>query len=234
MTRRRGLTGALCGLAAGAVSLAAASIGGALVDGAAPPLQVLGDWVIRSTPIQVTEAIIGAVGHHDKQLLKAVMLLVAVLAFASVGLRYAAGRRVEALVMVGVLGLLPALAAINRPATSVGALVVVLVPSALLGAVVLRLLCDLSEPQPAIAGPGSDKSKEKVAEHAALTGGGADRRQALTAGAVLVASAALGVGIVRHLQKPSKALVSRLRSVLPVVAKPLPALVDELAAVGAS
>ncbi len=62
MLTRRDLTGALAGVAAGSVSLAAASIGGMLVDGAAPPLQVLGDWVIRSTPISVTEAIIGLVG----------------------------------------------------------------------------------------------------------------------------------------------------------------------------
>ena len=101
---RRDLTGALRGLAAFSVSLAAASIGGVIVDGAAPPLQVMGDWVIRSTPIEVTEAIIGAVGHHDKLLLKAVMLLVAVLAASLVGIRFVRGRTREALVSIGLLG----------------------------------------------------------------------------------------------------------------------------------
>jgi DMSO/TMAO reductase YedYZ molybdopterin-dependent catalytic subunit len=222
---RRDLTGALCGLAAFSVSLAAASIGGAVVDGAAPPLQVLGDWVIRSTPIQVTEAIIGAVGHHDKQLLKAVMLLVAVVAASLVGIRFVRGRRVEALVSVGLLGLLPVLAAINRPATSVGALFLVLLPSAVLGAVVLRAL--LTE--------APDEAVEKAEEHARLTSSSdLDRRQALTASVVLAASAAIGIGLVRQLTKPSMALVSRLRGMLPAVPTPLPALVDELASRGAS
>ena len=209
--------GALYGVTAGAVALSVASIGGALVDGAAPPLQVLGDWVIRITPVSVTEGIIGAVGRHDKQLLLACMVVVAALAFAVVGIRFGRGHRVDALVGVGLLSLLPALAA-SSTSTSVTRELIVMVPSGLLGAAVLRAL---SPPDPA-------------AEHASLTSAGVDRRQALTASVVLVASAAIGIGVVRQLRKPSMALMSRLRAALPRPAKPLAALVDELAFRGAS
>ena len=100
---------------------------------------------------------------------------------------------------IGLLGLLPVLAAINRPATSVIATLVVLVPSAVLGALVLRALAS------------------------APVEVDGERRQLLTAAAVLAASAAVGVGLVRHLSKPSAALAMRLKSALPPVTKPLAA-----------
>lgn len=207
--------GALAGIAAGSTALAAASIGGALVDGAAPPLTVLSDLVIRSTPIDVTEAIIGAVGTHDKQLLRAVILLVAAGAAALVGTR-------RSYVGVFALGLLPVVAAVDRPGTSWVTELLVLAPSAVLGALVLRALLPrkLSEPERALAHPASDKSVE--------------RRQVLTAGVVLAVSAVGGWAVVRQLTKPSKALAAKLRASLPAVPKPLPPLTDELASKGAS
>ena len=234
MSARRDLTGALCGIAAGAVAMSVASIGGAMVDGAAPPLQVLGDWVIRVTPISVTEQIIGAVGRHDKQLLLATMVLVAVLAAALIGVRYVRGRRTEAMVGIGLLAVLPVITAWSRPMTSGWRELAVLVPSGLLGAVVLRALTASSagaEPSTAADDP---SAADAIEEHAALTAAGVDRRQALTATAVLAASVALGIGVVRQLTKPSLALMSRLRAVLPLPTKPLPALVDDLASRGAS
>jgi DMSO/TMAO reductase YedYZ molybdopterin-dependent catalytic subunit len=208
VTSRR--LGALYGVTAGAVALSVASVGGKLVDGTAPPLQLLGDWVIRSTPISVTEQIIGAVGTHDKQLLQLVMTVVAAAAFAVVGIGFTRGRRVEALVLVAALTVLPAIAG------SSGRELIVMMPAGLLGALVLRAL-----------------APSKVTDESPPTVHAIDRRQALTAGLVLVASAAIGVGAVRQLGKPSKALMTRLRAALPRPTKPLPALVDELGARGA-
>lgn len=219
MTSRRDLTGALCGIAAGAVALSVASIGGSMVDGAAPPLQVLGDWVIRATPISVTKAIIDAVGDRDKQLLLACMVVVAVGVAAMIGVRFVRGRRVEAMVGIGLLAVLPVIAAWSRPMTSVWRELLVLLPAGLLGAAVLRVLA--SPPDP-------------VAEHAALTAKGVDRRQALTASAVLAASAAIGIAVVRQLREPSLALATRLRAALPRPAVVTPALVDDFASRGAS
>jgi len=220
MLSRRDLTGALCGVAAGAVALAVSSIGGLLVPGADPPFQVLGDWVIRATPIAVTEAVIGAVGTRDKQLLLGLMILVAGLAFAAVGVAFVRGHR--ALQGIVVLAALPAAAALSSPQTSVWRELLVLLPAGLLGALVLRALAT------------TELGWDPIEEHAALTSKDTDRRQAFAATGVLALATVVGVGAVRQLSKPPVELMSRLRAALPRPTKATPPLVDELASRGAS
>lgn len=260
-SRLQDLAGAACGLAAGTVALAAAQVGGKLVPGARPPLQVLGDLVIRVTPVSVTEALIRQVGHSDKLVLLVCILTVAALAAATVGVRFSRGHAVGALAGIGLLTVLPALAAYGEAGSSVVRELVVLVPGAVLGAAVLwalgRPLLDRAAAVPrsrAAERPGKaaieanghpDKraasrqqrrARQAAAEHAALvqTACGLQRRTLLRAVFIVTASAAAGTAAVRKLSQPSLALMSRLRASLPAPANPLPELVDEFGAYGSS
>ena len=230
--RRLDTAGAACGIAAGTVALAVAQVGARLVPGAIAPVQILGDLVIRRTPIQVTEAVIGAVGRNDKTLLLVVMMVVAVLLVALTGIAFTRGHRRGAWVGVGLLGLLPVLATAGAPTGSVTREVVVVLPAALLGAAVLHALgSPLLLAQTALAGAGRSARRQAQAADAQRSIG---RRQLLRAGLVLVSAAALGQAASRALGAPSKAIARRLKGALPTPDRALPALTDEFAGAGAA
>jgi DMSO/TMAO reductase YedYZ molybdopterin-dependent catalytic subunit len=238
--------GALCGVAAGTVALVVGQIGGKLVDGAVPPLQALGDFVVRTTPVSITEALIRAVGHKDKQVLLLCMLLVAVAAASLIGLLFGRGRQRLALSGVGLLALLPGLAAVGETAATFAGEAVTLVPAAVLGGLVLQVLGTPLRPaltapvSPPAKGPGSagspDRGKANVSTSVLVPSNpssGVSRRQMLRAGLVLTAATALGTAAVRRLSKPSVQLTSRLKAALPTPRSPKPLPVDEFARFGA-
>ena len=233
------LTGALCGVAAGGAALAAAQVGGKLVPGAQPPLTVLGDWVIRITPVSLTEALIRQVGRSDKLVLLICIVVVATVAAALVGVGYLRGHRRTALRAIAALALLPAAATHGSAGTSVLRELLVLLPAAAVGALVLSALGQpLIEAEPPREPPAqqSQVARAAAAEHARLVNGFRllQRRQVLRAALVLGAAAAAGTAVVRHLGQPSLALVNRLRVALPAPKNLLPPLSDEFAALGAS
>lgn len=217
-------TGAASGLAAGTVALALGQVGARLVPGATPPLQALGDLVVRLTPIGVTEAVIAAVGRDDKTLLLLLVTVVAVVLVALTGVVFTRGRRRSALLAVVLLALAPAVAVATAPVGNVGAELVVLLPAALIGAIVLWAL---GTPVMRAAPDGSGAARLQ----AQPTLG---RRQLLRAGLVLMSAAALGEVAFRALGAPSKAIARRLGNALPAPARPLPPLTDTFASAGAS
>jgi DMSO/TMAO reductase YedYZ molybdopterin-dependent catalytic subunit len=235
-SRARDLTGALCGIAAGGAALAVAQVLGAAVPGAQPPLQVLGDFVIRVSPVSLNEALIRQVGRSDKLVLMVSVLVVATLAAALVGVRFVRGRVRSALMSIGLLVLLPVLAARGEAQTSVLRELLVLAPAGLLGAGLLwvlgRPLLTAGPP----AGTTAKQARRAAAEHAALVSSGREiqRRQLLLSTVVLATSALLGTTVVRQLGKASPALMSRLAAALPTPKQALAPLVDELASLGAS
>ena len=246
--RSRRLVGAACGVAAGTVALAAAQVGGSVVSGTRPPLQILGDFVVRVTPVSVTEALIRQVGRSDKLVLLICMLLVAACAAATVGAQLSRGRVRPALIGIGLLTVLPVLAARGEAGTSSLRELLVLIPAGALGAAVLwvlgkPLLAVAVPPQPlaesGVTGSASRearRARHAAAEHAALVqaGRGIERRQLLWATVVLTAAAATGTAVVRQLSRPSAALMTRLRAALPQPTQVLAPLTDEFARFGAS
>ncbi len=234
---------ALAGVAAGTVALVAGQIGGKLVPGAVPPLQALGDFVVRTTPVSITEALIRAVGHKDKLVLLVCMLVVATATAALIGVLFGRGRERLALAGVGVLALLPGLAAAGGVGATFGGEALTLVPAALLGAVALKVLASPLHPDraaPATStgtsarparGPGGKRPAAMVP-----TGPSAavSRRQLLRAGLVVTVASAVGSAGVRRVSQPSLQLMSRLRSALPAVRAPMPMPVDEFARFGAA
>lgn len=218
------VTGAACGLAAGTVGLALGQVGARLVPGATPPLQALGDMVVRLTPMGVTEAVIAAVGRNDKILLRWLVTAVAVVLVALTGVVFIRGRRRSALLAVALLALAPAVAVATAPVGDAGAELVVLLPAAVLGAAVLWVLGAPVE-RAARDGSGAASSPSQ-----AMLG----RRQLLRAGLVLMSAAALGEVVFRALGAPSKAIARRLGNALPAPARSLPPLTDSLANSGAS
>ena len=250
--RGRTVTGAVCGLAAGTVALSAAQVGGALVDGALPPLQVLGDFVIRATPVSVTEALIRLVGRSDKTVLLICVLTVAAVAAARVGASFVRGHVRSAMFGIVALALLPVMATLGQASVSTSRELLVLLPAAVLGVVVLNVL---GRPLVGVTPnpPGLDPDKATTASQASgqpearrtrmesadqaaalLVVKGVQRRQLLFASVALAASAAAGTAAVRRLTEPSATLVRRLTGTLPKPRKTLAPLVDEFAGIGAS
>ena len=250
-SKGRSLTGAVCGVAAGTAALATAQVGGALTPGALPPLQVLGDFVIRVTPVSITEALIRQVGRADKLVLLLSVLVVATAAAAGVGVTFARGRIRAAMAGIVVLALLPVAATRREVTVAPGRELLVLIPSAVLGAAVLWLLGrplldaqDLADaeslPQAQVgdrgAGPkaraakrlAADQTREMRALH------GMYRRQLLKAAMVVAGSAVVGTALVRRLSEPSRALMIRLRAALPMPRASLAPLRDEFAGRGAT
>ena len=230
--RHADLTGALFGVAAGGAALAVAQVGGELVPGAQPPLQVLGNWVIGVTPVAVTEAVIRQVGRSDKVLLLGCILLVATIAASSLGVLYLRGHRWAARSGVALLALLPVAA---TPPSALRELLVLL-PAAGLGAVVLSALCEPLVPSGISAGRQAPLAATAAAAQGHLAGDprGLQRRQVLRAALILTAAAAAGSAVVRQLGQPSRALVTRLRVALPLPKNLLAPLTDDFAALGAS
>lgn len=224
--RSEDVTGAACGLAAGTVALALGQVGARLVPGATPPLQALGDLVVRLTPIGVTEAVIAAVGRNDKTLLLVLVTTVAVVLVALTGVTFVRGRRRSALLAVAILALVPVVAVATAPVGNVGPELAVLLPAALLGAAVLRALCG---PVGRAARDGSGAARPESQARAGL-----GRRQLLRAGLVLMSAAASGEAVFRALGAPSKAVARRLGNALPAPARALPRLTDAFASAGAS
>ena len=218
--RRPLAAGAMSGLAAGTVALAAGQVGGRLVPHATPPLQALGDLVIRVTPIGVTEAVIGAVGRNDKPVLLSLVLLVTAALMCLVGVLRSRGHRWVGLLGVAVLAVVPVVAVATAPVGDVGAALLVMLPAAAVGAAVLEVLTRRGgDPQAVDASPDARRL---------------DRRQLLRAGAVTVGAASLGDIAFQALGAPSRAISLRLAGSLPAPVRPLPALVDDFAAKGAS
>jgi DMSO/TMAO reductase YedYZ molybdopterin-dependent catalytic subunit len=227
------------------VALAVAEIVGTAMDSVQPPLQVLGDFVIRISPVTLNEALIRQVGRNDKLVLMGCILAVATLAAALVGVRFARGRVRGALLGIGLLAVLPVAAARGEAGTSVVRELLVLALAGLLGAAVLwglgRPLLGAAGGAPAPhAEDGTKRSARRAklaaAEHAALVSKstGIARRQLLLSVAVLAGSAVVGSAVVRRLARPSVALMSRLRAALPAPANELAALTDDFVALGAS
>jgi DMSO/TMAO reductase YedYZ molybdopterin-dependent catalytic subunit len=250
-TQGRCMVGAVCGVAAGTVALASAQVGGAVTPGALPPLQVLGDFVVRITPVSVTEALIRQVGRDDKLVLLISVLVVAAAAAAGVGVAFARGRIRVAMAGIVVVGLLPVVATRDEVTVSPGRELLVLIPSALLGAVVLWVLGRplLGRPDPsaagttrsAMAGPSGRGREVRVAKRLAADRmremqalQGMYRRQLLKAVIVVAGSAVVGTALVRRFSEPSRALMIRLRATLPATRVFLAPLTDEFASRGAS
>ena len=250
--RTRDLAGAVSGVAAGTVALAVAQVGGTLVFGTRPPLQVLGDFVIRVTPVSVTEALIRQVGRSDKLVLLTCILVLATLAAAVVGVQFTRGRARAALLGIGLLALLPVLGTRGEAGTSWLRELLILLPAGALGAAVLWVLGKpllaatigergIPDASAVAAAKGSAsrqarRARQAAAEHAALVQAsrGIGRRQLLRASFVLTAAAATGTATVRQLSRPSAALMSRLKAALPAPRNALAPLNDEFATFGAS
>jgi DMSO/TMAO reductase YedYZ molybdopterin-dependent catalytic subunit len=248
----RTLAGALCGAAAGTVALSAAQVGGALVGGALPPVQVLGDFVIRVTPVSVTEALIRQVGRSDKTVLLVCLLLVAAVAAGLVGIVFVRGRVRTAMFGIAGLAVLPVGATRGETSVSTVREFLVLLPAAALGAAVLwvlgrPLLHAPNGAQEAVQDGSSGvlqgsrsrqarRVRQEAAEQAAALNQakGVQRRQLLRATGVLAASAIAGTVAVRRLTEPSAALMRRLAATLPRPRAKLAPLTDEFASVGAS
>jgi DMSO/TMAO reductase YedYZ molybdopterin-dependent catalytic subunit len=250
--RGRILAGAACGIAAGTVALSAAQVGGALVDGALPPVQVLGDFVIRVTPVSVTEALIRQVGRSDKTVLLVCLLSVAAITAALVGVGFVRGRVRSAIFGIAGLAVLPVAATRGEASVLTSRELLVLLPAAALGARVLLVLGrpllhavsgapDARQGATTAGKQGNGdreprRARREAADHAAAVkvATGVQRRQLLRASVVLAASAAAGTVAVRRLTEPSAALMRRLAAALPKPRARLAPLTDEFASIGAS
>lgn len=222
--------GAACGVAAGTVALVVGQVGGLVVPGAVPPLQALGDLVIRWTPIAVTEAAIRAVGHNDKTLLMAAILVVSALASAAAGIAFVRGHRALALRVVAALGVVAMVPALTVDTRAAGPEAVVLATAGLVGAAVLTWLAtplaERSAPPPRTALGANAPAADDVPT--------LGRRQLLRAGLVLISAATLGETAFRALNRAPQSLARRLGAALPLPAKITPLPIDEFAGVGAA
>lgn len=204
--------------------------------------------MIRITPVSVTEALIRQVDHADKVVLLACVLVVAAAAAASVGATFALGRLRAALGGTVVLGLLPVASTRSEATVSPGRELLVLLPSALLGAALLwllgRPLLDPQNPASAEASrqgstgkPRESRDARRLAEERTRdlrAQHGWYRRQLLKAATVLVGSAVVGTALARRVTAPSRALMIRLRAALPHPRTSLAPLTEQFAARGAS
>lgn len=247
-TLMRDLAGAVCGLAAGAVALIVGQVGGSIVAGALPPLQVLGGVVILVSPVGLTEAVIGQVGTNDKPLLIALVVLVAGIAAALVGVGHARGRTRRAYVQVGLLAALPVLATLAGTGATFGSELLVMAPAALLGMAALRALgrpdgvpgrspagATGSATTPRATTPLATRSPVDTSSAAPVQAPtGMPRRQLLRAGLVLAGVAAAGPPVLARLNRAPSTLRARLVSKLPSPANSLTPLTDDFAASGAS
>lgn len=224
--RRTDLLAACSGLAAGTVALYAGQVGSRLLSGATPPLQALGDLVIRETPVGVTTRIIELVGQHDKTVLRSSVLVVATVMLMAIGVLEARGYRRSAFTAVALLALAPVVAVGTAPTGNPSREALVLLPAGLLGALVLRAL---NRPFARTGQPGRDRSADGLAGPAAV-----GRRQFLRAAAVLVAAAGAGQVAFRALGAAPASLNRRLRAALPTPIRPLPPVLDEFTGSGAS
>jgi DMSO/TMAO reductase YedYZ molybdopterin-dependent catalytic subunit len=211
--RRR--LGALAGLVAAAVGLAAGELVAAFVSPQSSPVVAVGSAAIPLTPEPVKQFAIQLFGTHDKTALLVGIVVVLALYAVLVGLLALRSRRLGA---AGILlfGLIGIAAAVTRPSagTADG------VPSfigALAGIAVLLALVRLLSPP------------EDVDADGDRTGTGMDRRQFFVTSGLAVGLAALAAGGGRLLQRRFAVAAARERLVLPRPASPakvLPAGAD--------
>lgn len=211
------------GIAAGSVALAVVQIGSRLVDRATPPIQALGDLVVRVTPSGGSRSTVDAVGNHDKALLRVAVLLVATLLASVVGVQHAQGHHRRAWVGIALLGLVPVLAVATAPTGSTVRELLILLPGAIAGGAALQLLG-----RPELAARDVTQAQARVGDDRILVRRGLARRQVLRAAAIAIVAGAAGEATFRVLRRPPASLTRRLRQALPAVTRPVPPVVDEL------
>jgi DMSO/TMAO reductase YedYZ molybdopterin-dependent catalytic subunit len=206
---RRSLGGPLAGMAAGVLSLGVAEVVAGVVSPATAPLIVLGDVVVEHVPPWLKNFAVQNFGTHDKQVLLANALLVALVLSAVAGVLAVRGRW-EGIWLVLGLGALSALAAATRPDATMLSVLPSLV-GVVVGMFALNWLAQ--QVRAAVEAPPGSRSAE-------LTG----RRAVLGLGWVLTAGVLTG-GLGRILGARLRGVESSRNAVrLPLPAQPAPAL----------
>jgi DMSO/TMAO reductase YedYZ molybdopterin-dependent catalytic subunit len=110
----RDLGGALAGAAAGILGLGVAEVIAGVIAPASAPLIALGDVVVNATPMWLKDFAVKYFGTHDKQVLLANALLVALLLSVVAGIAAVRGKPWGTWLVLA-LGAVAALAAVTRP-----------------------------------------------------------------------------------------------------------------------
>jgi DMSO/TMAO reductase YedYZ molybdopterin-dependent catalytic subunit len=191
--RSRDLAAAIAGAVAGAAGIAVAELIAGIITGAPSLIISMGDLVIRNQPPGAKDFVVNLFGTNDKLALNILILLVAILIAAGIGVL---GRRnwTAATVGLGVVAVVLAFAALQEPL--VAPIFAVLTPAisfAVSVQVLQRLLRIIDPPSlvaPAPAGPGTPRpAKRPVAEMPDWS----RRNFLITSGSIAVASVAVGV-----------------------------------------
>jgi DMSO/TMAO reductase YedYZ molybdopterin-dependent catalytic subunit len=137
---------AVSGALAAAAGAAAGHLVAALVNPGAAPVVAVGATVVDATPTPVKEWAVATLGTADKPVLLGSVAVVALLAAAGIGV-LARSRRTLALVLLGAVAALPAVAALTRP-TSTAVDVFPALATALVGVVALSWLAGRADRLP--------------------------------------------------------------------------------------
>lgn len=181
--------GALLGLLATAVGLAAAELIVGLVRGSSSPVVPVGQEFIDWTPKPLKDWAIEQFGTNDKAVLVTGALIVILGLGAVVGILMMRGERVEAFVLTGLIGVVGAWAVLIRPDPTLGKLLPTIV-----GAVVSIGVLWWLGPKPA------DGSADGLVDGPAVPMG-VDRRQFITGAVTVGSAAAVSGGVGRALQQ---------------------------------
>jgi DMSO/TMAO reductase YedYZ molybdopterin-dependent catalytic subunit len=183
---RLGTSDALRATVAGAVAVLAAIgaselVGGVL--GGPSLLAAIGEWVIDHQPPGAKDFVVGIFGTNDKLALETLIVVIALLIGAGLGVVAARGSSTIAAVAFGAFALLGFLAAIGSPTAGPTSAIIVAIAAAIAGTQVLSFLL-------ATAGAGRTATREPAP---AAVPNWSRRGFLLQAGAIAVASSVAGV-----------------------------------------
>jgi DMSO/TMAO reductase YedYZ molybdopterin-dependent catalytic subunit len=215
------LLGLIAGILAASAGLAAAELVVGLVRDSASPVVPVGQEVIDRVPARVREWAIETFGTSDKAVLVAGSLLTLLVVGSFVGVLAARGMFAAAATITAGVGLVGMLAALSRPAPTVGDVL----PSVVGTAVSIGVLWWLTAP---FRGPAISTSSNGTGGRGA-TVTGIDRRSFLVRSATVGASSLVVGGLGRALQRRFEIGDERADLVLPApddASPPLPAGAD--------
>lgn len=210
------------GLAAAALALGVTELFAGTLPGAASLVGAVGDVAVDWLPAAVIRFGIEVFGTDDKTVLVGLVLLICGVLGVAFG-RMADRRPLVPKVGFGAFALLGALAALRDPQAEGGPVVIVAAAGAAAGLGGLAVLRRLSAPSPAPAGNAVSAGKAGLAgETPAAEPIGVPNRRTFLTGAGAVAGLAVLSAVVGRSFSRATASASRLRHVLPGVARPVP------------
>ena len=211
---RSGRPVGLAGVAAAALALGVTELAAGILSGAVSLVGAVGDAAVDWLPTPVVRFGIEAFGTDDKTVLVGVILILSAVLGAVLG---RAGERRPAVPLAGfaAFGVLGALAALRDPQARSWAVAAAAIGGAVAGVAALRVLLKLAT----VRNDQGTPAEEPATRAQPI---GVPDRRAFLAAAGTVAGVAVGAAALGRSFSRAAASASRLRYVLPGVARPLP------------